>query len=135
MDPFAVFMFGGMALFVLFIVLLGLFHPRSGADTVKWRPTRSYEDQVAAEIDDLDQMLEATNARRRERGESELTEHALHERVQADRTEGETRREAYLADREIDELVAHRNERRAKKGLPAMSRAEVEAEVSKWRAS
>src|SRR3954470_20355059 len=82
MDPFAVFMFGGMALFVLFIVLLGLFHPRSGADTVKWRPTRSYEDRVAAEIDDLDQMLEATNARRRRSGEPELTEHQLHERAQ-----------------------------------------------------
>src|SRR4051795_5532174 len=89
LDPFSVFVFGGMGLFVLFLVLLGLFHPRSGADTVKWKPARSYEEQVAAEIDDLDQMLEATNARRRRRGEAELTEHVLHRQVQADRSEAE----------------------------------------------
>ena len=135
MDPFALFLLGFIAFFVVFIVLLGLYHPKSGADTVRWRPTRSYEQQVADEIDDLDQMLEATNARRRRRGEAELTEHALHEQVRADRTEGEKRREAYLADQEIDELVAARNERRRVKGLPEMSRAEVEAEVAKWRAS
>ena len=58
------------------LVLLGLYHPRTGAQTLDWRPTRSAEVEVQNEIDDLDQLLEATNARRRARGEAELTEDA-----------------------------------------------------------
>jgi hypothetical protein len=131
MDPFAIVILGGIAAIVIFCVLLGRYYPGSGADVVDWRPTRSYEERVAAEVEDLDQLLEATNARRRRRGEPELTEHELHARVRSDATEAEKRREAYLADQEIDELVAARNARRRRRGLPEMTRDEVEAEIAR----
>ncbi len=60
-----------VALFVAFlagIVLLGLRSPRSGADVLGWRPTRSPETEAANEVDDVDQMLEAANRLRRRRG-------------------------------------------------------------------
>ena len=95
-------MLGGIAAFVLFILALGRWYPGSGADVLDWKPTRSLETEAELELDDIDQMLEAQNARRRARGEPERTEddiHALiveHERDQAarrarlDREPGET---------------------------------------------
>jgi hypothetical protein len=130
-DPFAVILLGGVVALLVFFVLLGRLYPGSGADVVDWRPSRSYEQRVAAEVEDLDQMLAATNARRRRRGERELSERELHARLRADMTEAQKRREAYLADHEIDELVAARNQRRRKRGLPEMTRAEVEAEIAR----
>ena len=47
--------------------------------------------QTVAEIL-VDQMVEAINRRRRARGEAELTEDAVHERVAADRRELRDRR-------------------------------------------
>ena len=73
MDPFAAIMLGGVAL-VLVLLLLGRFHPGSGAEQLDWRPTRSVELEVQNEIDDLEQMREAVNRRRRARGQAELTE-------------------------------------------------------------
>ncbi len=133
-DPFAVVILGGIALLVLFCLAVGKLFPGSGADVLDWKPTQTYERRLLAEVEDLDQMLEATNARRRRRGEDELTEDALHERVRADMTEAQKRREAYLADQEIDQLVAARNERRRRRGQPQMTRAEVEAEIARMRA-
>src|SRR3954447_12335084 len=43
LDPFAVIMLGGTALIVIALMLIGAFHPRSGADVLRWRPTRSPE--------------------------------------------------------------------------------------------
>jgi len=133
-DPFAAVILGGIALLILFALGVAKLFPGSGADVLDWNPRQTYERRMLAEVEDLDQMLEATNARRRARGERELTEDALHERVRADMTEADRRREAYLADQEIDQLVAARNERRRRRGLPEMTRAEVEAEVARWRA-
>jgi hypothetical protein len=134
-DAFSVIVFGGFAFILISLILLGLYHPRSGTDAIQWRPTQAYEERVANEIDDLDQMLEATNARRRKRGEKELTEHDLHERVREDMTEAAKRREAHLADAEVDQLIEARNARRRKRGEPEMTREEVEAEIAQWRAS
>lgn len=70
---------------VVVLLALGRFYPGSGAQQLDWRPTRSIELEVRNEIDDLDQMREAINARRRARGQDELTEEELHERVAEDR--------------------------------------------------
>src|SRR5947207_14569473 len=114
------------------LILLGLFYPGSGADQVNWRPTRSVEVEVQNEIDDLDQMLAATNAKRRARGAGDLTEQGLHERVAEDRRESDERREAYLGDVEIEQMLQVKNERRARKGLEPITaeeyRAQLEAE-------
>ena len=87
MDPFAAIMLGGVALLLVALLLLGRFYPGSGAQQLDWRPTRSPELEVQNEIDDMDQMREAVNRRRRARGEAELTEEDLRERVAEDHAE------------------------------------------------
>jgi hypothetical protein len=76
-DPFALIMLGGVAALVIALLLLGRFYPGSGAEQLDWRPTRSAEVEVANEIDDVAQMREAINRRRRARGEPELTDEDL----------------------------------------------------------
>lgn len=114
------------------LILLGLFYPGSGADQVRWRPTRSVEVEVQNELDDLDQMLAATNEKRRARGAADLTESSIHERVAEDRRIADERREAYLGEVEIEQMLAVKNERRARKGLAPITaeeyRAQLEAE-------
>ena len=80
-------MLGGVALLLVALLLLGRFYPGSGAQQLDWRPTRSPELEVQNEIDDMDQMREAVNRRRRARGEAELTEEHLRERVAEDHAE------------------------------------------------
>jgi len=63
-----------VAIFIAFlggILLLGLYSPRSGAEVLDWRPARSAEAQSQDELDDIDQMLAASNALRRRRGAPE----------------------------------------------------------------
>jgi hypothetical protein len=84
-DPLALFMTGLLAGLVLAVLALGLFAPGSGARQLGWRPTRSPEVEARNDADDLDQMLEAINARRRARGEAELTEDEVEARVAAER--------------------------------------------------
>lgn len=84
MDPVTIVMLAIAGLFVLAILLLGRFYPGSGAEQLDWRPTRSPELEAANEVDDLDQMREAVNRRRRRRGQPELTEDELHGQVAAD---------------------------------------------------
>ena len=87
MDPFAVIIFSAVILLVLSVWLVGRFYPGSGAQQLDWHPTRSPELEVQNEIDDMDQMREAVNRRRRARGEAELTEDDLRERVAEDHAE------------------------------------------------
>jgi len=83
-DPFALIMLGGVAALVVVLLLLGRFYPGSGAEQLDWRPTRSPELEIQNEIDDLDQMREAVNRRRRARGQAELTDEELQERLAED---------------------------------------------------
>ena len=92
MDPFAAIMLGGVALLVIALVLLGHFYPGSGAEQLDWRPTRSAELEVQNDIDDLAQMREAINVRRRARGDRELTEEEVQARVAEDLRERIERR-------------------------------------------
>jgi hypothetical protein len=84
MDEFGVFVFGALlALFIVFYAL-GKYYPGSGAEQVDWRPTRSPELEAQLEVEDLDQMLEAQNERRRRSGRPELTEEQVAAQVQED---------------------------------------------------
>jgi hypothetical protein len=124
---------------LVWVILLGLYHPRSGADVLQWRPTRSPELEAQNEIDDLDQMLQATNARRRARGEPELTEEMLESRVMEDRREQHRLREAYLAANDdesaaavahdIAQMLARVNEGRRRRGEPEVTLAEYRAQI------
>lgn len=108
------------------VVLLGVFYPGSGADQLDWKPTRSPELEARNEIDDLDQMLAAVNAKRRARGASEMTEGHIRERLDRDREERAARLDAQVADAEIDELLELKNRRRRKRGEPEITREEYE---------
>ena len=81
MDPFALFMTGLLVALVLAVLALGVFAPGSGARQLDWRPTRSPEVEAQNEVDDVEQMVEAINVRRRARGEAELTEDEVEARV------------------------------------------------------
>jgi len=127
---------GGLLVWVIF---LGLYHPRSGADVLQWRPTRSPELEAQNEVDDLDQMLQAANERRRARGEPELTEEMIEARVHEDRREQNELRAAYLAaiDDESEEAVAadiaqmltRVNDGRRRRGEPELTVAEYRARI------
>jgi hypothetical protein len=138
-DPLALIMtvlIGGLLVWLIF---LGLYHPRSGADVLQWRPTRSPELEAQNEVDDLEQMLQAANERRRARGEPELTEEVLQARVIEDRREQNELRAAYLAanDDESDEAVeadiaqmlARVNDGRRRRGEPELTPAEYRARI------
>jgi len=129
LDPFAVIMtvlVGGM---LLFLVALGLFVPGSGAKQLDWKPTRSAEVEVQNEIDDLDQMLEAANERRRRRGADELTEETLHAQVRSDRADQFKRRDDYVADLEIAQMLDATNAKRRNRGQPELTLDELKAEL------
>jgi hypothetical protein len=78
MDAFAAIMLGGVALLLCAVVLLGVFYPGSGAEQVGWKSPREHDDaERSLDQEDLAQMLEAANRRRRARGERELTVEGL----------------------------------------------------------
>jgi hypothetical protein len=64
----------GLALLLVVFLAIGKYYPGTGADVLDWQPTRSYEDEIRLEIEDIDEMLEASNERRRRTGRPELTE-------------------------------------------------------------
>jgi hypothetical protein len=80
------------------ILLLGFYSPRSGADVLHWRPTRSPEAESQNEVDDIAQMLEASNALRRRRGAAERTEEDVEDQVRADRREIRRRSREYRGE-------------------------------------
>src|SRR3712207_6938930 len=41
------------------ILALGLWHPKTGADVLQWKPTRSAEVEAQNDIDDIAQMISA----------------------------------------------------------------------------
>lgn len=83
-DEFSAFVaIGGLVVIAIFLAI-GRWYPGSGAEQVDWRPTRSPEVEAELEIDDVDQMIEAQNARRRASGRREITEADVRAQVVAD---------------------------------------------------
>jgi hypothetical protein len=94
-DEFTAFVFfGGLVVIGIFLAI-GRWYPGSGAEQVDWRLTRSPEVEAELEIDDVDQMIEAQNRRRRATGRGEVTEADIRAQVAADqRWRDELRRRA-----------------------------------------
>ena len=88
----------GIVALLAFLVALGMWSPRSGADVLDWKPTRSLEDEVRLELEDVDQMLEAQNERRRRSGRPELTEDGLRAEVDDAQRDLKERSESYRAE-------------------------------------
>src|SRR5918993_5905968 len=83
-DEFTAFvLFGGLVVIGIFLAI-GKWYPGSGADQVDWRLTRSPEVEAELELDDVDQMIEAQNRRRRASGRTEITEDDVRAQVAAD---------------------------------------------------
>lgn len=139
MDPLVLIMTVVIGGLLVWLIFLGLYHPRSGADVLQWRPTRSPELEAQNEVDDLEQMLQAANDRRRARGDAELTEEMLQARVLEDRREQSELRAAYRAANDdeseanvaadIAQMLARVNEGRRRRGEPEWSLAEYRARL------
>jgi len=130
-DPFAVIMLGGLAGLIVVLVLLGRYHPRSGADVLDWHPTRSVETEVLNEFEDVDQMIETQNERRRRRGEPEMTERDVRERVAADQRAADARRERYLEQEDVEQMLEAKNARRTANGLPEIAEEDYRAQIAR----
>jgi hypothetical protein len=128
-DPFAAIIFGGIAIVIVSVWLIGRYYPGSGLEQVGLRSAREIiESREALEAEDLEQMLGAHNARRRARGEQEVTAEEMEFRVASEQRQQERRREAYLADRELDQLLEATNRRRRDRGLPDRTREQAREE-------
>jgi hypothetical protein len=124
-EIFAYVMAGIFVAMIVFVILLGIFYPGSGAEQLQWRPTRTPEQDAENEVDDVQQMLDATNERRRRRGLPELTEEGITQRVHQDKRELAKMREQHTLDLELQQVLDARNERRRKRGLPEMTIEEL----------
>jgi hypothetical protein len=111
---------------------LGRYFPGKGYEQIGWKSAQQItETREALEAEDLTQMLDAANARRRARGEKEVSVEELEMRVIEDRQEMSRRREELLAERELDELLEATNARRRARGLPERTREEVQREFGR----
>ena len=81
MDGFTIVVTAFLVMGVLVFLLIGRFHPKTGSQVLDWKPTRSQEDEVRLELEDVDQMLEAQHERRRRAGREELTEEGMQAEV------------------------------------------------------
>jgi hypothetical protein len=128
-DPFAIVLLGGLVAMVLWVWLLGRHYPGSGLEQLGLRSARDItENREALEAEDLQQMLEAHNARRRRRGEPEMTVGDLELRVMEDLDDQRRRRDELVAERELDELLDVTNARRRARGLPERTRDQARQE-------
>jgi hypothetical protein len=127
-DPFAVILLAGFAALAIWIIVLGRYSGR-GLEQLDWKSSREVtETREALEAEDLAQMLEAHNARKRRRGETEVTVEDLELKVMDEASEQNRLRERYLANLELDELLEATNRRRRARGLPERTRDEARRE-------
>jgi hypothetical protein len=128
-DPFALIIIVGIVVLAIWVGVLGRFSG-NGHHQLDWKSAREItENREALEAEDLAQMVEAANARRRRRGEPEVTVEELELRVMRENAEQSRLREKYLAERELDELLEATNKRRRARGLPERSREDALREL------
>jgi hypothetical protein len=93
-DPFTLVVVVGLAALVLVFWLLGRYYPGSGLEQLGLKSARELtERREELEAEDLDQLLRAHNARRRARGEAEVTAEELEARVLGEMSESGRREE------------------------------------------
>src|SRR5947208_16586441 len=84
-DVDGAFFLGFILILFLIFAAIGKYHPVTGAEVLDGKPTRSPEVEAELELDDVDQMLEAQNERRRASGRPERTEEDVNWQVMEDR--------------------------------------------------
>ena len=92
---------GLLALFLVFWAI-GKYSTSTPAEFLDWKPTRSVETEIQLELDDVQQMIDAQNERRRRDGRPLINEDAF--RNQVEMATREQRAEADAARREREEL-------------------------------
>jgi uncharacterized protein YyaL (SSP411 family) len=123
-DSFALIVIAVIALLVLAVVLIGILYPGSGAEQLDWRRTRSAELEYTNEIDDLEQMQEAVNTKRRARGAAEISHHEL--KAEIDRELAGIHEDPQFEQEELAQLLEARNARRRKRGEAEQTLEEFE---------
>lgn len=132
MDPLALIWVGIVVFLVIAFWLIGRLYPGTGLDAIGQRTAREIvESREALEAEDTEQMLAAQNARRRARGEAELTVGDLELQVAQRRHEQDKLRQLYHADQEIDQLLEATNARRRARGEPERTREDARREFER----
>ncbi|MEI7692231.1 MAG: hypothetical protein WCJ50_06870 [Actinomycetes bacterium] len=124
MDSFALIVIVVIVLLVTAVVLIGILFPGSGADQLDWRQTRSAELEFTNEIDDLEQMEAAVNAKRRARGAAEISHVEL--KAEIDREMAGIHEDPKLEQEDLAQLLEARNSRRRKRGEAEQTLEEFE---------
>jgi hypothetical protein len=137
MASFSEAVYVGLAVAGIWIFMRG--GDSNGTDRGAWGGDTEAE-RAALDAEDLTQMLEARNARRRARGQAEVSLEDYEQQVMADIRTQQRKDQEYLAaqlarseakeeaDREIEEMLEATNRRRRARGLPERTRADVERE-------
>jgi hypothetical protein len=134
-DPLVILLLGGIVATVLWSWLArhtasgGARRRRGGSGPLGLRSAEQFaEARAALEAEDLAQLLEVHNARRRRRGAAPRTVEEIEPLVAADAHDRRRRRDADLAERDLDELLEATNRRRRARGMPERTREDVDRE-------
>ena len=98
MDVFTIIVMVGMVGIIVAILLLGLYHPRTGAEILDWKPTRSPEVEYQNEIDDFEQMIAAQNELRAKHGKAARSQEDIEEEVRRHKAEMDEYSRKYWAE-------------------------------------
>src|SRR5688500_16800732 len=116
---------GLLALFLVFYAI-GKYSTRTPEEYLDWKPTRSIELEIELEQDDVRQMIEAQNERRRRDGRPLIDEEAF--RNQVEMTTREQRAEAEARRQEQEELRERLGDKEYRRQMEA-----YEKRQQKWR--
>jgi len=83
METFTLLVFGGLAVVLLGLLALGAWNPRSIAELTGRSDERRLAGQAMIEERDVDEMVDAQNESRAERGKEALTEAEIRARANA----------------------------------------------------
>ena len=117
---------GGLLALVLVFYAIGKYSTATPAEYLDWKPTRSVETEIELEMQDVSQMIEAQNERRRRDGRPLIDEDAY--RNQVEMATREQRAEADAYRREQEELRAELGEKEYRRREQAKERQQ-----QRWR--
>jgi hypothetical protein len=94
-DGFSLVVLAFGLIAVAVFLAIGRYHPKSGSEVLDWKPTRSPEEEARLELEDVDQMIEAQNERRRRAGRREITEDEVRAGIEREQDEQRERAREY----------------------------------------
>jgi hypothetical protein len=91
---------GGIVALVIVFYAIGKYSSATPAEFLDWKPTRSYETEVEHELQDVQQMIDAQNERRRRDGRPLIDEDQYRGLVEMEEREESLRRERIRTEQE-----------------------------------